>query len=169
MNCWSCIIFNKKILTTMKAKWYDSKALDFFVLPLAKTTKLVNVMHHSRAFMNILREFKAKFTVNFVVKPSNGFTGENFNILTNGSIKTKVKFHFVTMIYWPCSRRRERMRRTFVLADLEHQKNKNNNKNKNGAENSTRRLPARVTTGDFCQHDSQLKCLTRNCIWNLLL
>ena len=98
------------------------KSLDKLVI--AKTTKLVNVMHHSRAFMNILREFKAIFTVNFVVKPSNGFTGENFNILTNGSIKTKVKFHFVTMIYWPCSRRRERMRRTFVLADLEHQKKK---------------------------------------------
>ena len=35
---------------------------------VAKTTKLVNVMHHSRAFMNILREFKAIFTINFVVK-----------------------------------------------------------------------------------------------------
>ena len=33
------------------------KSLDKLVI--AKTTKLVNVMHHSRAFMNILREFKA--------------------------------------------------------------------------------------------------------------
>ena len=76
---------------------------------IAKTTNLIVMDQCLHKHFKRERELKSHiFTANFIVKPSSGFTRGNFNILSNGSTYTKVNFHFVTVIYWPCSRCRER-------------------------------------------------------------